>query len=154
MKIDHIFLDLDGVFADSAKRIEELTGKPYAEVTAIEFWNVVEKDAEFFLKLERIEDSFELYEQIKHLPHSFLTGLPIIPRMVMHKRAWVDKYFPGVVMIATRGKLKHRYATPDSVLIDDTKRNIDNWNGAGGIGILHKTADNTLEELKRLQILA
>lgn len=154
MAIKHLYLDLDGVFANSAKRIEELLKKPYAEVTAIEFWNAVEKDAEFFLKLERIEDSFELYENIKHIPHTFLTGLPTVPRMVMHKKAWVDVQFPGCKMIATRGKLKHLYAGPEGVLIDDTKRNIDNWNGAGGIGILHKSANNTLEELKQLQILA
>lgn len=154
MTIDHLYLDLDGVFANSAKRIEELTGKQYADVTPIEFWRAVETDGAFFLNLERIDDSFELYDKIKHLPHSFLTGLPQNPVMVQHKRQWVEAHFGNVEMIATRGKLKHHYATPSTVLIDDTARNIALWHATGGIGILHSSAADTLKKLRELQIVS
>lgn len=45
-------------------------------------------------------------------------------------------------------KLKRNYASPDSILIDDTEDVIDAFNGAGGIGILHRDAQETITILK------
>ncbi len=47
-------------------------------------------------------------------------------------------------------KLKQNYATPDSILIDDTEDVIEAFNRAGGIGILHKDASETLDVLKEI----
>ena len=38
-----------------------------------------------------------------------------------------------------------------SVLIDDRQKNIDAWIEAGGIGILHTSAANTINQLKALR---
>jgi hypothetical protein len=43
---------------------------------------------------------------------------------------------------------KYKFATPNSIIIDDTKSVIDDWTKAGGIGIHHKNAENTIEILK------
>jgi len=47
-------------------------------------------------------------------------------------------------------KLKQNYATPDSILIDDTEDVIEAFNRAGGIGILHKDASETLSVLRKI----
>jgi hypothetical protein len=36
-------------------------------------------------------------------------------------------------------------------LIDDRKDNIEAWEQAGGIGILHTDADNTINQLNKLK---
>lgn len=35
-------------------------------------------------------------------------------------------------------------------IIDDKEKNINDWNNAGGTGILHRNAINTIEQLKKL----
>ena len=47
-------------------------------------------------------------------------------------------------------KFKAEYAKPNVVLIDDTKEIIDSFNAAGGIGILHKDVNITIEKLESL----
>ena len=43
------------------------------------------------------------------------------------------------------------FAAKGNVLIDDRGKNIDAWVKAGGIGIKHKTARDTITELKLLR---
>ena len=48
---------------------------------------------------------------------------------------------------------KQKYAKKNGVpniLIDDWKKNIVEWEAAGGIGILHKSASATIAQLKKL----
>ena len=64
------------------------------------------------------------------------------------KKVWLKKmgiaYKPNVV---PGRKYKAEYAKPGVVLIDDTEEIIDTFNKSGGIGILHKNIDETLETL-------
>ena len=47
---------------------------------------------------------------------------------------------------------KYKYAKTkpavQNILIDDTKKKLDPWIEAGGIGILHTSAASTISELK------
>jgi phosphoserine aminotransferase len=45
-------------------------------------------------------------------------------------------------------KNKAGYATPNTILVDDTSDVIQAFNAAGGVGILHKEIGNTLMMLK------
>ena len=47
-------------------------------------------------------------------------------------------------------KHKKDYANPNVILIDDTEENIQEFNAAGGHGILHKEVGKTEELLKKL----
>ena len=68
-----------------------------------------------------------------------------------HKDIWLKKqgltYKRNVV---PKRSLKASYATPNTILIDDTEDVIVAFNKAGGIGILHKNIDETLVTLKTL----
>jgi hypothetical protein len=49
-------------------------------------------------------------------------------------------------IFVTSGKDKANYAN-GNILIDDSPENINAWKAAGGIGILHKNSQSTLDEL-------
>ena len=40
------------------------------------------------------------------------------------------------------------YAKPNRILIDDYSETIERWRAAGGKGILHTSADDTIKQLK------
>lgn len=151
--ITHIYLDMDGVFANAQLRVEQLSGKKFADLTKDEFWKAVNSDPTFFLKLERIPDSYDLYAAIRHISHSFLTGLPYDVIMAEQKKEWVKKELGDVVVEAVRGKEKHLHAKPQFLLIDDLERNVNLWKNAGGVAILHKSARSTINELRRLKVI-
>jgi hypothetical protein len=57
---------------------------------------------------------------------------------------------PGTKLILSKAENKKDYARPNSILIDDNVKNIADWIGAGGIGILHTSAEDTIKQLKKL----
>ena len=57
---------------------------------------------------------------------------------------------PGTKLILRSAERKQEFATPQSILIDDRKDNIDRWKEAGGIGIYHTSAADTIQQLKKL----
>lgn len=66
------------------------------------------------------------------------------------KRLWLTRNLGvGVAekAIFCRAKDKCQYSEPHAILIDDTKRNVDQWNEAGGKGILFETAPQSLNDL-------
>jgi hypothetical protein len=68
------------------------------------------------------------------------------------KRRWVPWVIGSDIKVNVTRKSadKAQYATPNSILIDDQEKSIKPWIAAGGIGILHKSAASTIEELKKL----
>ena len=73
--------------------------------------------------------------------------------VVYDKVEWIKKYVdPSVVVNCTfTGSQKAAYAMKKNVLIDDRQKNIDHWVENGGIGIVHTSAENTINELKKLR---
>lgn len=67
------------------------------------------------------------------------------------KIKWLkDKGIPYKVNIVAGRKNKSKYASPDTILIDDTYDVIQAFIDAGGIGIHHKEVGNTLMLLKSI----
>ena len=65
------------------------------------------------------------------------------------KEHWLSEYGISYPAIFVAGKkLKQQYATPDSLLIDDTLSNIEEWREKGGHAIHHKTWVETIAEFK------
>ena len=65
------------------------------------------------------------------------------------KKKWIKErssHLPPTwkVNVVSGRSLKAEFATPDSILIDDTLDVIDAFNKAGGIGIHHKDVGNTM----------
>lgn len=69
------------------------------------------------------------------------------------KVMWLcDKGIPYKANIVPGRKHKTAYATPETILIDDTEDIIVNFNAAGGLGILHKDINDTLAKLRTLLV--
>ena len=137
---------MDGVIADFNKK--------YKEMFSIEP-KVAEKDKKFepffnefiakesFAKLELMPDAINLMNYLRN------TGIPIEilsstsserrdAQIRPQKMKWLkDHQIEFPVILVQGAHLKQKYATPDSLLIDDTSKNIDEWRRAGGIGILY-----------------
>jgi 5'(3')-deoxyribonucleotidase len=146
-----IYLDLDGVFADFEKRAIELVGKNPKDMEPKEFWTKLGKFDHVWRDLEVIPQSRLLYDAVMRVPDVYVTFLTALPKSKGKlvtasddKKRWVREHFGNQCSVITviGGINKAKYIqTPDDILIDDTAKNIDAWNSAGGIGILHDSKD-------------
>jgi len=156
-KISCIYLDMDGVIADFVKRYKEL-------------YRMEPKEAEKNHKFDKFFDQFIMdngFADLDLMPGAmdgitFLRKLNVPTQILSstanekrynaiskQKMIWLQKHGITFNPIFVPGKrLKQQYAAPDKIIIDDTQSVIDQWNAAGGIGILHKNWPDTLAILK------
>jgi hypothetical protein len=95
-------------------------------------------------------DGKELYEYIKPNLYSLLSAPSSENSSRLGKRLWVKKNTPGTKLILAAAKNKQDYSEEGAILIDDRADTIKEWNAGGGIGILHTSAANTIQQLKKL----
>jgi len=157
VSIDKIYVDMDGVLADFEKRYKEIFGK---DISRDRKDNNFEKNFmtlindKHFSTLDKMDGFFELVNYLNsvNIPKEILssTGRPHKHESVSSQKSeWLEKHGIDWPQIFVPGKhLKKNYATPNSILIDDTKSNITDWNEAGGIGILHTNVESTISMLK------
>ena len=159
--IKYIFVDMDGVLADFLKGCEEYIGHPITNDdkghTQYDLRKEELTNKRLFANLPPMVDMYDLIAYIKHTGHKWeiLTAAGVVNRelVVYDKVEWVKKYVdPQVVVNCTfTGSQKAAYAQKKNVLIDDRPKNIEAWENAGGIGILHTSAADTIEQLKKLR---
>jgi hypothetical protein len=155
--IDTIYIDMDGVIADFSKRYKEkFHVTPEETRDNKEFNSYFDKfisDGEFST-LDLMPDATELLNFVSELdtPKEILssTARPQNHGMIApQKQMWLNKHNIHYKANFVPGKsLKYKYATSNSIIIDDTQSVIDDWNKAGGIGILHTDAISTIAILK------
>lgn len=162
-KVKRIFLDMDGVLADFLRGVEkpEYIGHPLTNDDAGHTEYDLRKEEltnkRLFANLPPMVDMYDLIGYVKHcdVPWEILTAAGTVNRelVVFDKNEWIRKYVdPTVVVTCTySGTQKAAFAFEGSVLIDDRKKNIDAWVKAGGIGIVHESAEKTIKQLKELR---
>ena len=157
MKIQTVYVDMDGVIADFSKRYKEkFRATPEETRSNKEFNGFFKKfiDDGEFSTLDLMPDAHVLLAFLNSfdVPKEILssTARPENHGMIApQKQMWLNKHNIHYKANFVPGKsLKYKYATPDSIIIDDTKSVIDDWNKAGGIGILHRDAVSTIAMLK------
>lgn len=146
-----IFLDCDGVLADFdahglayfgvAPRLAE------AKMGSAEFWRQLESRGDFYRSMPLMPDALILYEGVKHLNPTILTGCPRGNWAEAQKVAWAAEHFPGVPIITCRSADKRDHATPGDVLIDDWPQHRHRWIEFGGVFISHHDAGSSLAAL-------
>lgn len=160
-----LYCDMDGVlthFNASAKKIGwkgPLPAKTKEETAAL--WDLVKDNAEkFWGDMPWMPDGKKLWEFIKPYNPILLTSVAgsLSSKLGREgkagKQRWVQRELGpnwlenNFIPVSTGGKTK--YAKPNAVLIDDFSSNVDPFIKAGGQGIVHKSADDTIRQLKKI----
>lgn len=163
MKVDYkIYVDLDGVLADLDKHLKQTIGKTFMDLRGTDHTGngfemfVADERAKghsVFDQLDMMPDAELLWNYVVKYNPSILTatGQPHVPAKA-EKIRWVHENLEGFDQIYTvqGGKDKYTFAEPNAILIDDSVKNINDWIRAGGKGILHTSAADTIAQLKQL----
>lgn len=157
--INRLWIDCDGVLADfdeSAIRILKMKPEEFEkEHGQDEFWRRINEDVDFFANLKPMQDMRLLYESVKHLNPTILTGIPRnMDALNNQKHIWAEKQFGKEQrVICCRASKKAEWCSPGDVLVDDRTRYIKKWEAAGGIYVIHRSAERSLEKLRELGVL-
>ena len=151
-----IYLDMDGVIADFNTAFQRIDGRTTEEVSKEgdkAFWEHVDKGGlKFWSEMPWMPGSKKLWNYVKDKDVVILTApARSLPNSPKGKKIWIQRELGNVKVIFKRAREKHEYADKVSVLIDDSESNIRNWKSAGGIGILFRSADQAIRELKKLE---
>ena len=148
-----IYCDMDGVLADFESGYEELTGIDLRGEfkKGEDFWDPISKAGiGFWAGLKWMPDGQKLWDYLKPFNPVLLSAPSREQSSRIGKHVWVKHKIPGTKLILRYAKQKQELATPESILIDDRQVNIDQWEAAGGIGILHTSTANTIQQLQKL----
>jgi hypothetical protein len=161
-----IYLDMDGVLVDWDGGVAKLFGMPLEEVLERypdkqdRYERIVRFDPDFYDNLEWLPGGRELWAYLRERDVILLTAYSrYVPRGADLKRRWAlrELSLPAERVLAYQNKWEkkgHAVAEDGSpnLLIDDEPRNVEEWIAAGGVGILHRTAPETIEMLRNMGI--
>lgn len=160
-----LYVDIDGTVSNFIAGVEKLTCKPHSEEKyetdkkyKKEMWDAINKyhkeGGELWYELKLLPDAMQLWSYVKKYNPTFLsaTGTSNSKSTEDEKRRWIDEKFGTRVKakFVKKAEDKQQYAGPKHILIDDKEKALEPWRKAGGIGILHTSAYNTIQQLKQL----
>ena len=157
-----VYFDMDGVLADFDKGFYDMTGGMSSDnVSDEELWARIEAygKAKFFSELPWMPGGKEMWKFASDhfLNIKILSALgksdKIDRQTTQGKTAWLRHNIPSlhsddIILVENKHRKRH-YSKPGDIIIDDTPVVIQEWTKKGGIGILHKTANETIGQLKR-----
>ena len=157
MKISKIYVDMDGVLCNFEKRYKELYGelsdKDRRSTFKSNFDDFIATNQ--FARLEPMPDFHMLrnYLDTLDVPKQILSSTAYeetFETISRQKDEWLYEHYvswPDPIFVPGK-RHKYKFATPDSIIIDDTLSVIEDWRKAGGIAIWHKDALSTINQLK------
>jgi 5'(3')-deoxyribonucleotidase len=149
-----LFLDADGVLADfdlGARRLLGASPKQFiAKHGRGAFWKRLASAPDFYARLPEMPDARELFDAVKHLEPTILTGLPLGSWAAPQKVEWAAEHFPGVPIITCMARDKHKHMYRGDVLVDDREKHRAEYEAAGVVFVHHMTAEDSLRQLARL----
>jgi hypothetical protein len=158
-----IFCDMDGVVADFVKGMYKLI-QNYDDTKYLQdpkyrniMWQAVsdysKKGGKLWGDLDMMPDGMVLWNYISKYPNTEILTASGDPKYGApeQKVEWVKRRFGDVkTNVVRKSEEKAAFAKPNHILIDDMHKSIDPWVAAGGIGILHRSAADTINKLKEL----
>ncbi len=146
-----IFLDMDGIFADFDGGVRKLFqvdwhpttwAIPYKEMGTDfkAFWKRLD-NPDFWEWLPWTDDGKRIQAIMEPFKPVILTA-SVLPYGCVGKMRWLKREWPSVLkekrlLMAAGHDVKCAVAGPNKILIDDKNENIDEWEAAGGFGILY-----------------
>ena len=166
MTIKKIYLDMDGVLADFERGVLELADMVPTPLNGERdpgyddrMWAAVGKVDHFYGSLAPMPGAKAFFDALRDRygdACEILTGIPKPRRNILYAREdkleWVKRELsPDIVVNVVLREQKPEFCTgPDCVLIDDSQRNIRDWERMGGTGIVFTDPDQALEALSRI----
>lgn len=143
-----VYLDLDGVMADFDAHFPSTFGLDHRSMADDAMWQTINAHPSYFRDMPPCAGAVEFFRDIERLSPIVLTACPksAYVHVARQKREWVREHLSRdlVVLPVMGGRHKPLFMhAPGDILIDDWQKNIDAWEDAGGIGILHKSFDAT-----------
>ena len=149
-----LFLDADGVLADFDRGARRLLGMRPKEFIAKHgrgtFWKRLARAPTFYGTLPEMPDARRLFDAVKHLKPTILTGLPLGTWAAPQKVEWAAEHFPGVPIITCMARDKHKHMHPGDVLVDDREKHREAYEAHGVVFVHHKNAEDSLEQLAKI----
>ena len=159
--LPRIYCDMDGVLCDFKKAAEKVTGMPIEKWTYAnkeEKWAPIKAQPRFWHTLPWMPGGQQLWSFIsKYKPHilSAYVEENFDPNCIPGKSHWARTNL-GIgtnrINLVKRVQ-KQNYAKTvgvPAVLIDDYEKNTRQFTERGGIGIIHTSTSNTINQLKKL----
>lgn len=168
MEAKKIYFDMDGVLADFHGGVENIchiksVNQAYATKEQDDaIFNAIKEVEHFYDRLEPLPGALELFNRVYNdygTKCEILTGIPKPKRGIVtageDKINWIHRLFAKDVKvnIVFREQKREFCNGKDYILIDDYGKNIQEWESFGGTGILHKSVQETIDELRKLRIL-
>lgn len=149
-----LFLDADGVLADFDEGVWRLLGSYPRQFEArhgrAAFWKRLSQAKNFYGNLPEMADARLLFDAVKHLQPTILTGLPLGNWAAPQKVEWATEHFPGVPIITCMARDKHKHMHEGDVLVDDRENHRAAYETAGVLFVHHKSAKESLAELAKI----
>src|SRR5690348_6493457 len=149
-----LFLDADGVLADfdeGARRLLGMTPRQYeASHGRGAFWKRLAQAKNFYGTLPEMDDARMLFDAVKQLEPTILTGLPLGKWAAPQKIDWAAEHFPGVPIITCMARDKHKHMNRGDVLVDDRENHRAAYEQAGVVFVHHKNAKDTIRQLSKI----
>jgi 5'(3')-deoxyribonucleotidase len=152
---------MDGVLVDFDKGYENLTGKHTKHVDLQdknEFWRLLTRslkekgltEYDYWVNLEWMPDGKTLWNYIKEYNPYILTAPSMDPGSKQGKTEWVARLDNMKKIYFKPARFKQELSAKNRILIDDRADTIERWRSKGGIGILHTSAEDTINQLQKL----
>lgn len=161
-----LYLDMDGVLVDFDGGFKKIThGMNRSDMINTQGEKAVRDKyltagIDFWANLEWIDggrelwdSSNQLFNHVRILSSAGTTDVEKGKMVDEGKRNWLKKNIPSInqtnVFIVNGKHMKKKYASKNSILVDDVGITIKEWNQNGGYGILHnsKFYKKTIEDL-------
>jgi len=149
-----LFLDADGVLANFDEGARQLLGMSPRQFEAKRgrstFWKRLASAKNFYGTLAETPDARLLFDAVKHLKPTILTGLPLGNWAAPQKIEWAAEHFPGVPIITCMARDKHKHMHRGDVLVDDRENHRAAYEAAGVVFVHHKSAEDSLRQLAKI----
>lgn len=156
-----IYVDMDGVLVDWEKSFAKISNGLSADAYEAQHgsearFNLSQNSSpEFYANMEWMSDGKQLYDFVKNLNSEILSHAESDSgkdtRVIDGKNTWLKNNNIKIhANLVHHREDKASFASENSILIDDREDNIIEFEEAGGIGILHKNATDTIKKLKEI----
>ena len=152
-----IYVDMDGVLSDWEAQFKRYSGgipvNTYDNLHGKQnrFKLVNKNSPEYYANMPWMKDGKLLYNFVNSFPNVQILSHAPDAKSKIGKQQWLkDKGITFETNLVTNRKDKSKFATDDSVLIDDREDVVNDFINAGGKAILHTNSIDTINQLKEI----